>query len=103
MNIEELIKTLPSHWELIGIDNIADHYYDDGRDYDQPMFVRKDGLARIYFNAGEDETTEYLFGVAYDWHCDGDCYGNFSNALEAADRYVEAYPLVWDEETKEYK
>jgi hypothetical protein len=77
---------LPSHWECIEPtdDMRTDGFFDDGRDYDKPMFMRKDGLARIYFNEGE-EGTPYQFAICWDEKGDGDCCGDFEQALRIAD------------------
>src|SRR5258706_11303476 len=109
MNIPELYLLLPEHWEVITPEELRDpakfgpfDYADDGRDPDKPIFVRKDGLARIYFNIGGMDT-EYCFAIAWDWHGDGDCYGDFKTALNQADAYVSQFPLAWNEEKKEYR
>lgn len=82
--------TLPPHWEITKDDS---YFFDDGRDYDKPMFQRKDGQARIYHNLGE-EGTQYAYAIVWDegpWSPDGDCCGSFEDALRKADAYVEKY------------
>lgn len=87
--INELIKLLPEHWEVIQPDDAGfRRWSDDGRDYDKPVFIRKDGLARIYLNQGE-ENTLYTYAIAWDKYDDGDCCGDFEIAIEIADEYVD--------------
>lgn len=86
-----LSSLLPSHWEVIPVGQI-DSFYDDGRDYDMPMYMRKDGLARIYINKNEHDT-EYMFAISWDEHSDGDCLGDFREAIAMADRYLDHNPL----------
>jgi len=87
MILEQLIGSLPDHWKVIypddnGFDN---KFADDGRDYDMPMFVRKDHKARIYFNDGENDT-DYMFGIVLEPD-DGDCCGDLIEAIAIADAY----------------
>jgi nanoRNase/pAp phosphatase (c-di-AMP/oligoRNAs hydrolase) len=92
MNIVDMIKFLPVHWKVIAA-NEPDEFFDDGRDYDLPMFIRNDGLARIYFNKDEDESSDCRFAISWDWHSDGDCCGSFERAVSLADEYVKGNPL----------
>lgn len=101
MEITEYIAKLPEHWKIIEIDQ-PDRFFDDGRDYNKPMFIRKDGLARIYFNENETDESGYLFALCWDWHGDGDCCGDFELAIKICDDYVAKYPLIWDEDTNSY-
>lgn len=65
MNYSEI---LPAHWEVVEEDEPAKRKFsffsDDGRDYSKPMFIRKDGLARIYFNEDETESSGYLLALS---------------------------------------
>lgn len=90
MNISDLIKHLPDHWKIIEVDEPGSDYGDDGRDYNKPMFIRKDGLARIYFNLGE-EGGPYYYAISWDEAGDGACCGDFEQALRISDEYVETY------------
>jgi hypothetical protein len=100
MNYSEI---LPAHWEVVEEEEPAKRKFsffsDDGRDYNKPMFIRKDGLARIYFNEDETESSGYLYGIVYDMHDDGDCCGDLQEALNRADDYVAKSSLC--EEFKE--
>lgn len=91
-DIKELLALLPQHWEIIPPDT-SNEFCDDGRDYDKPMFMRKDKLARIYFNKDEDNS-KYTYAIAWDEHGDGDCRGDFAYAIKIADDYVNEYPLT---------
>jgi hypothetical protein len=78
---------IPDHWMVVSKEeDLANRFCDDGRDYDKPMYARKDWLARIYhneFSAG----TDYEFAIA--WHDgDGDCRGTLEEAIEVADKYL---------------
>lgn len=87
--IQNCKNKLPNHWHVIEPSgDMSDGFFDDGRDYDMPMFMRKDGLARIYFNEG-DFGTEYMFAIVWDEAGDGDCRGDFETALKVADEYVQ--------------
>lgn len=92
MTIEEIIQLLPSHWKVIPVNPEQDHHYsDDSRDYYKPMFIRKDGLARIYFN--DMASPDCIFAISWDLHSDGDCRADFMDALKEADDYVKKYPI----------
>lgn len=78
-----MIIDLPKHWQLAEED---DDYSDDGRDYNKPQYVRKDGLARIYHNENEEDT-QFAFGISWDEMGDGDCCGSFEEAVLIADEY----------------
>jgi hypothetical protein len=90
MNIDELLKQLPDHWEMWAADECNHIWIDDGRDYDKPIFLRKDKSARIYFNV--DPT---IFSITFDYHHDGQAYETFEESLKFADWYVENYPLEY--------
>jgi len=76
---------LPDHWEIT-----SECHFDDGRDYDKPQYERKDKLARVYHNEGENGT-QYEFAIVYDG--DGDCCGSLEEALRIADMRVEKHGL----------
>lgn len=90
MDIHALIKSLPDHWRVINVGDSDDDHWDDGRDYKKPMFIRKDGLARIYFNEGE-RNAKYRFAIAFDTVGDGDCRETLEMAIKVSDEYVEQY------------
>lgn len=98
MDLNKLLSILPSHWEMLPADTES---FDDGRDYDKPMFVRRDGLARIYFNRGEEDT-KYMFAISWDAHGDGECCGDFQTAITMCDEYVMRYPMQ-PTQRREYK
>ena len=89
----QLVSLLPEHWEVLPAtpdSNDWEDFSDDGRDYNLPMFQRKDKLARIYINAGKIDTP-YMFAIA--WYDDGECDGDFATAIKMCDDYVAAYPI----------
>lgn len=86
-SIEHLQSLLPSHWKMIS----GEDFVFDGRNYDKPIFIRTDGLAIIYFN--EIPNSNCVFSICYDFHHDGDCRLTFEEAIEAADHYVNLFPL----------
>jgi len=93
-NFKQLVSLLPEHWEVIPIDSSEfESYRDDGRDYDLPMFMRKDKLARIYINVHEHDTP-YMFAISYDEHNDGECDGDFVTAIKICDNYIAAYSII---------
>lgn len=92
---------LPYHW--IKIDPpFRSVCFDDGRDYDKPMYVREDERARVYYNKGA-EGTPHLFGIViqeifksktgeeYTDAVDGDCAATLEKAIEVADKLVDYY------------
>ena len=87
-DIQQLVDLLPSHWEVLPTETLS---CDDGRDYEKPMFMRKDGLARIYFNDSPDDSC--VFSIAFDFHYDGDCRSTLDEAIMVADHYIATYPL----------
>lgn len=89
--MSEVDFKVPAHWEVVQ-PSAADGFADDGRDYSKPSFRRLDGKARFYFNK-EEEGTEYQFGIVFDIHEDGDCCGDFDEAIKIADDFIEQYPL----------
>jgi len=81
---------IPDHWKII--ENEDEYIFcDDGRDFLKPMFIRKDGLARIYFNEGENEYTGNLFAVSFDSNGDGACCGTLDEAILYCDNYCAKY------------
>lgn len=84
--ISRLIINLPDNWDYTynGIND--EYFYDDGADYDKPFFIRKDKLARIYFNLGE-ENTDYMFGIAFE--NDGDCAATLDEAIKICEDYLK--------------
>ncbi len=81
--VAEIMLEIPSHWEILE----RDMFFDDGRDYNKPMYARKDGKARVYHNAGE-EGTKYEFAIATS-DGDGECASSLSQAIKYADSMVE--------------
>lgn len=92
MNITELQTILPSHWEMWDV-NDASGWNDDGRDYTKPGFIRKDGLARIYFNDSPGE--DCVYSIAFDYHNDGECFPDLKEAVNYCDNYIATYPLEY--------
>jgi hypothetical protein len=93
MELEELVKQLPEHWESWTADESRDVWWDDGRDYDKPVFIRKDKLARIYFNNCPDNNCVY--SIAFDYHSDGECYPTLKEAIEYCEWYLLKFPLEY--------
>jgi len=94
MEIEELIKQLPDHWEMWTAEECKNIWSDSCREYDKPIFLRKDGLARIYFCS--QPSTDCVFSIAFDYHYDGECRGTLEEAIRYSDWYVEAFPLQFN-------
>lgn len=89
--IAKFATKLPEHWKLVETNSPEDEFSDDGRDYDVPFFIRKDGLARIYINQSE-WFTDYMFALAFD--DDGDCRAykdenSFEDTIKYCDDWVE--------------
>jgi hypothetical protein len=81
------VVALPEHWT-----ECDENFWDDGRDYGQPQYIRKDELARIYHNenaAGKP----HAFAIVWDSHSDGSCAPTLEAAIAEADAYVLRYPL----------
>lgn len=77
---------LPDHWEEVPAETRS---YDDGRDYSKPMYVRKDGYARIYHNevsGSGDEQYEYAIVFA---DGDGECAPTLESAIQLCDSHIE--------------
>ena len=77
---------LPEHW-IYRDSSFHDGYSDDGRDYEKPSYIRKDGLARVYHNevhTKSDKKYEY----AISWEYSGDCTYSLENAIKIADAGV---------------
>jgi len=80
---------LPLNWRMLSKEE-EEHYCDDGRDFDKPMFLRDDKLARIYFN--DISTPDQLspIAIAYDYFNDGDCCDTLEEAFVRINYRIEA-------------
>jgi len=80
---------LPNHWEELPAETKS---YDDGRNYDKPMYIRKDGYARIYHNEIHDAYDKHHeFAIVWG-DGDGDNGGaSLEAAIEIADLHIETY------------
>jgi hypothetical protein len=83
---------IPDNWRMMpDAEDEAMFYGDDGRDYSKPMFIRKDELARIYFNEMEFGSKVQYFGISFDSEGDGACCDSLAAAFEYADKYIKKY------------
>ena len=95
--IAKFATKLPNHWKLVETNSSEDEFSDDGRDYDVPFFIRKDGLARIYINQSE-WFTDCMFALDFD--DDGDCRAykdenSFEDTIKYCDDWVEQKTLFF--------
>ena len=80
--------SIPEHWEVVGPEKATfRRWSDDGRDMDKPVFLRKDGRARIYYNKTTNESNG--FGVIWDELGDGDHANSLEEAFKKADDYLK--------------
>lgn len=93
MYSQAIINNLPSHWEMWTAEESKGVWCDDGRDCDKPMYLRKDGLARIYYCS--QPSSDCVYSIVYDYHSDGDCQDDFGAAVYYADAYIEDHPLQY--------
>jgi len=87
-DINKCISLLPKHWEVYSEEEGFD-FWDAGRDYDKPMFIRKDRMARIYFNELSCPNDDAIFAICWDGFGQGDCSSNFKIALKRADELIK--------------
>ncbi len=74
---------IPNHWEELPAEHRS---YDSGRNYDKPMYIRKDGYARIYHNVVES-VEDYEYAIVF--ACgSGDCAYSLPTAILRADKYI---------------
>lgn len=73
---------IPDHWVLL---YDSDGLFISGLDPDKPIYQRKDGLAIVYHNVGEDSTSQ-MFGVEV--MNDGECFTTLNEAITYCDKYI---------------
>ena len=85
--------SLPDHWEELPASTKS---YDGGRDYDKPMYIRKDGLARIYHNqVNEPGDEKYEFAIVLA-DGDGDCSSDLLDAIRMCDNHIKKHQAMYD-------
>jgi hypothetical protein len=81
---------LPDHWEELPASTKS---YDSGRNYDKPMYIRKDGYARIYHNV-VDSIEDYEYAIVFACGT-GDCAYSLPNAILRADIYIAEHQAMY--------